>query len=60
MNLNWDSLADFLDMGGYALYVWGSYVMVALTLAWEAAVLIMRRRRAIDDLGLQAAQDIEP
>ena len=60
MNLNWDSLADFLDMGGYALYVWGSYFMVALTLAWEAAVLIVRRRRAIDDLGLQAALDIEP
>ena len=60
MNLNWDSLADFLDMAGYALYVWGSYFMVALTLAWEAAVLIVRRRRAIDDLGLQAALDIEP
>jgi len=47
------TLADFLDMGGYGLYVWGSYAMVAVVLAWEGWMLVQRHRRALDDIGLQ-------
>ena len=47
--MNWASLADFADMGGYALYVWGSYAVAALALAWEALMLLQRRRRALDE-----------
>ena len=44
--MNWSSLSDFLDMGGYALYVWGSYLMVAGALVWEIVLLLHRQRRA--------------
>lgn len=48
--MNWHSLADFLDMGGYALYVWGSFGMTAVVLGWEAVMLVQRRRRAADEV----------
>ena len=42
--MSWTSAADFVAMGGHALYVWGAYAMTALTLAWEALLLLLRRR----------------
>ena len=42
----WNSAADFFAMGGYGLYVWGSYGLTALALAWEAWSIARRRRRA--------------
>jgi heme exporter protein D len=48
--MNWDSLAGFIDMGGYGLYVWGSYAMCAGALAWEAMMLFHRRRCALEAL----------
>lgn len=53
--VNWDSLAEFIDMGGYGLYVWGSYAMCAGSLGWEAMMLLHRRRRAIETLQEQPA-----
>jgi heme exporter protein D len=44
------SFGDFVAMGGYALYVWGSLAMCAAALVWEVATLMQRRRRAIEDL----------
>jgi len=41
--MNWHSLSDFLAMGGYALYVWGSFGVTALALAVEP--LLIRKRR---------------
>lgn len=49
----WSTLAEFADMGGYALYVWGAYFMTGAALAWEAVMLIQRRVRAIVDLDEQ-------
>lgn len=46
----WNSMAEFADMGGYALYVWGAFGMTAAVLAWELLSLAQRRRRAIDEL----------
>ena len=46
----WTSTAEFADMGGYALYVWGAYGMTALAVGWELLSLAQRRRRATDDL----------
>jgi heme exporter protein D len=37
--MNW---SEFFNMGGYGLYVWGSYGMAALVLAFN--VLAARRR----------------
>jgi heme exporter protein D len=52
--VNWSSWSEFADMGGYALYVWGSYAMAAVALAWEALMLVQRHRRAVQDLREQA------
>lgn len=48
--MNWDTFSDFANMGGYALYVWGSYLMAGAALGWEALMLVLRRRRAIETL----------
>jgi heme exporter protein D len=48
--MNWHSFAEFGEMGGYALYVWGSYAMTAAALAWEALMLVQRRRSASQEL----------
>ena len=39
----WSSLHDFLRMGGYGLYVWGSFGVTALLMGVE--VLWTRRHR---------------
>ena len=38
------SVSEFFDMGGYALYVWGSFGMTALLMAIEPFVVRGRRR----------------
>ena len=50
--MNWGSLEAFLAMGGYGLYVWGSYVVTALLLAAEVLWLKGRRRTIVRRLGL--------
>ena len=44
--IHWKSWAEFADMGGYALYVWGSYAVAALALGSELMLLRRRRRQA--------------
>ena len=39
-------MTHFLEMGGYALYVWGSYGAAVLVFAWNV-VAPRRRRREI-------------
>jgi heme exporter protein D len=48
--IHWSSIADFAEMGGYALYVWGSFAMCAAALVWEAVLLAQQRRRALEEL----------
>ena len=31
----WESFSDFFAMGGYGLYVWGSYIVTALCVVIE-------------------------
>ena len=33
--MNWHSASEFFDMGGYGLYVWGSYGMALLCILIE-------------------------
>lgn len=40
----WNSFADFLAMGGYGFYVWGSFGVTALIMAIEP-ILVMRQRK---------------
>jgi heme exporter protein D len=53
--MSWGSLADFLAMGGYALYVWGSYAVTAGLIAVEVVMLVVRRRKALEQAGGPAA-----
>ena len=40
----WSSFSDFLQMGGYALFVWGSYLVTILALVIEIALLRSRNK----------------
>ena len=44
--MNWSSLNDFLAMGGYAFYVWGSYGVTALCICLEILSLRSGRERS--------------
>jgi heme exporter protein D len=44
LKVYWSSLDDFLAMGGYGPYVWGSFGMVALAIAVELWALRQRRK----------------
>jgi heme exporter protein D len=37
--MNWGSLNEFLEMGGYGLYVWGSYGAALLCILMEIILL---------------------
>lgn len=41
--MNW---SEFWAMGGYAFYIWGSYLAALLVLGGEV-VLLMRRKKAL-------------
>ena len=42
------SWADFLSMGGYALYVWGSYLVTLLAIGSEVLLLVRRKKSATE------------
>jgi heme exporter protein D len=50
--MQWNSASEFFAMGGYGLYVWGSFGVTAL--AFVAEVWLIRRRRAA---AVQAIRD---
>ena len=43
--MSWGSPDNFLAMGGYGLYVWGSYGIAALCIALEIWSLKARARK---------------
>ncbi len=45
--MNWGSAGEFFAMGGYGLYVWGSFGVSALAIAIEILMLAARRKRAL-------------
>jgi heme exporter protein D len=47
MNVVWNSWQDFLAMGGYGLYVWGSFGVTALVLVGEVWALAVRHRALV-------------
>jgi heme exporter protein D len=44
--MNWASFDQFLHMGGYGLYVWGSYGATVLLMSAEALLVRHRHRLA--------------
>ena len=43
--IHWNSFADFIAMGGYGFYVWGSFGVTALVMVIEP-ILVARNQRA--------------
>ena len=48
--MTWNSTSDFFAMGGYALYVWGSFGIAAILLIGELLLVRVRRRAALLEL----------
>jgi len=48
--MQWNSVAEFLDMGGYAFYVWGSFGITALVVVYEIWEVRARRREVLRNL----------
>ena len=55
--MNWASFDQFLHMGGYGLYVWGSYGATALLMTTE--LLLARRRRNVAFRAARADDGLE-
>ncbi len=51
-----DIMTEFLQMGGYALYVWPAYAVTAVTLAISIVAPIRRRKRLLRELAAMATQ----
>ncbi|MEW6707852.1 MAG: heme exporter protein CcmD [Pseudomonadota bacterium] len=45
--MNWGSFSEFAAMGGYGVYVWGSYAVAALLMALEPLLAARRHRDAL-------------
>jgi len=48
--MQWLSVADFFNMGGYAFYVWGSFGITALVVVAEIWQVRMQRREILRNL----------
>jgi heme exporter protein D len=48
--MTWNSTSEFFAMGGYALYVWGSFGVAAILLTAELLIVRARRRSALVEL----------
>lgn len=44
--MNWGSASEFFAMGGYGLYVWGSYAVTLVLMLAEPVLAALRHRRA--------------
>ena len=53
----WGSVGEFFAMGGYALYVWGSFGVCAAALALETYLLGQRRKAIVGSLRRHALAD---
>ena len=52
--MNWNSAGEFFHMGGYGLYVWGSYAAAAALMLLEPLLARQRHRQALRDAAAQA------
>ncbi len=52
-------MAEFFAMGGYALYVWGSFSVFALCVLIEVMVVRQRKRTILQRLGRMVRLEAE-
>lgn len=50
--VNWSSVSEFLNMGGYGFYVWGSYLVALICVAGEIVLVFNRKRTLLRHLSL--------
>ena len=43
--MHWNSLSEFISMGGYGVFVWGSFAVTFVLLTAELLTLYARKRR---------------
>ena len=55
--MNWGSVSEFLAMGGYGLYVWGSYAVVLALMVGEPLLARHRFRKALAQAGGAVEKD---
>ena len=48
----WNNFFDFLAMGGYAFYVWGSFLAVAIIMFFEIVIIKKNYQKTIKKLKL--------
>ena len=53
----WNSWSDFIGMGGYGLYVWGSFGVTAVAIAAEIWSVAARRKAVLSALAQAAADE---
>ncbi|GHU42107.1 hypothetical protein AGMMS50289_06300 [Betaproteobacteria bacterium] len=56
----WNSFSDFLHMGGYGLYVWGSFGMTALVMVAEPLLARRQHRLIAQRLRRQLRAEAKP
>ncbi len=56
----WASFSDFIHMGGYGLYVWGSFIACVFGLGIEWLLIRQQRKQVIQHLRRMAlAEEVE-
>jgi heme exporter protein D len=58
--MQWHSAGEFFAMGGYALYVWGSFGLCAVAMIAEPWLLLRRRRQVEHSLRRRRAAEGAP
>jgi len=48
--MNWSNWSEFMAMGGYATYVWGSYGVVLAWLIFEPLQVYFSHKRALSNI----------
>jgi heme exporter protein D len=48
--MHWNSVSEFFAMGGYALYVWGSFGVTAAVVVGEIWLLRSQRKAILRNL----------
>jgi len=48
--MQWNSVSEFFAMGGYALYVWGSFGVTAAVMAIETLQIRRQRQELLRNL----------
>lgn len=48
--MQWNSISEFLSMGGYAFYVWGSFGLTAAVMVGEMLLIRSQRKELLRNL----------